>query len=139
MKAAIIALISGVLFSIGLVVSGMTNPSIVIGFLDIFGEWNYSLAFVMGGAIAVNLISFKYILSKPEPLCDTEHYVPTNTIIDKKLVIGSAIFGIGWGILGICPGPGVVNIVTLHPTAIGFIGSMIVGMVLFEKTKKLWG
>lgn len=138
MKGTLIAFLAGVMFAVGLVVSGMTNPEIVTGFLDIFGEWNYSLAFVMGGALLVNVIAFKVILSKPKPLCETQHYLPTNKLVDKKLVVGSILFGVGWGALGVCPGPGLVNLMTFEPTAVGFIVSMLVGMEIFNWTKKVW-
>ncbi|MDC1173925.1 YeeE/YedE family protein [Bacteriovoracaceae bacterium] len=123
----IISLISGIIFAIGLVISGMVNPEKVIGFLDIFREWDYSLAFVMGGAIGVNLLFYKLVLSK-KPLFADAHSLPLNKSIDKKLIIGSALFGIGWGLAGICPGPGIVNLVTLKTGAFWFVGSMLVGM-----------
>jgi uncharacterized membrane protein YedE/YeeE len=132
MMAAIIALTSGVLFALGLVISGMTDPKIVIGFLDIFGNWNYSLAFVMAGAVMVNLISFRWILSKSKPLCETKHYLPTNKLLDKSLIIGSALFGIGWGWTGICPGPGLVNLASLEVNAIVFVLSLVLGMEVFR-------
>ena len=126
----IISLISGVIFAVGLVISGMIDPNRVLGFLDIFGEWDYSLAFVMGGAVIINLVLFPFILSK-KPTCDDRHYMPERTDLDKRLIIGSALFGIGWGLVGICPGPGIVNLVTLDPKALIFIISMIVGMFVF--------
>jgi uncharacterized membrane protein YedE/YeeE len=137
MMQLILALLSGVIFAFGLVLSGMTNPSIVIGFLDVFGNWDYSLVFVMVGAIAFNFIAFK-VLVKKKPLCAPAHLLPTNTKVDKKLMIGSALFGIGWGIAGICPGPGIVNLVTNDSSAFLFVGSLIGGMVLFKFTEKFW-
>lgn len=137
MMQLLLSLISGMIFAIGLVLSGMTNPSVVIGFLDIFGNWNYALVFVMIGAISFNFIVFK-VLIKRKPICANSHFLPTNTAIDKKLIFGSAMFGIGWGIAGICPGPGIVNLVTNDSSAIIFIISLIAGMLLFKVTEKLW-
>lgn len=131
-----IALISGLLFSVGLVVSGMTNPKKVIGFLDIFGDWDYTLGFVMGGAVLVNLILFTYIL-KRDPVYHDSHDLPkSDTNITFSLIIGSAIFGVGWGLVGICPGPGIVNLVTLQPNSILFVGAMIVGMLIYKSLDK---
>lgn len=127
----LIGLVAGLVFGIGLVISGMTNPSKVIGFLDIFGDWDYSLAFVMGGAVLVNLILFKLIL-KRKPVLEDSHSLPTKFEIDKRLISGSALFGIGWGLVGICPGPGIVNLVTLNFNAVIFIISMVVGMAIFK-------
>lgn len=137
MMGLILSLISGIIFAVGLVVSGMVNPDKVIGFLDIFGNWDYALMFVMVGAVVFNFISFK-IVTRNKPWFGEKHFLPTNFDIDKKLVIGSALFGIGWGTLGICPGPGIVNLVTLNPTAFLFVGSMAVGVILFRYTEKFW-
>lgn len=126
-----IGLLAGSVFGVGLVISGMTNPSKVIGFLDIFGEWDYSLAFVMGGAVLINLLLFRFILSK-KPLLEKSHSLPSKFKIDKRLISGSALFGVGWGLVGICPGPGIVNLVTLNLNAVIFIISMIVGMIIFK-------
>ncbi len=131
MITVLFSLISGIVFAIGLVISGMVNPQKVIGFLDITGAWDYSLAFVMLGAIGVNFFLFKY-LTKRNPVCGTQHYLPTKTEIDRKLLLGSALFGIGWGLLGICPGPGIVNLITFDMTAFLFVGSMIVGMLVYK-------
>ncbi|MBT3585104.1 MAG: YeeE/YedE family protein [Halobacteriovoraceae bacterium] len=131
MKKNLIALLSGSIFSIGLVISGMTNPKKVIGFLDIFGDWDPSLVFVMAGAVVFNFISFRFIF-KRKPLCDTQHQLPANSSIDKKLVIGSIIFGIGWGLSGICPGPGIVNIITAKSEIFYFMTSLFLGIFLFS-------
>jgi uncharacterized membrane protein YedE/YeeE len=138
MKVFIVSLLSGIIFAFGLVISGMTNPDKVIGFLDILGQWNPSLIFVMVGAILFNFISFKILLKKEAPLCAQKYHLPENKSIDKKLLIGSSLFGIGWGILGICPGPGIVNLVTFNPSTLLFVLSMIVGMFLFKLTEKYW-
>ncbi len=127
MKFAV-SFVAGILFSIGLVISGMTNPNIVIGFLDIFGEWDMRLIFVMGGAVGVNLVLFRLILKRKRPLMSESFSLPTAKDIDFKLILGSVLFGVGWGIMGICPGPGIVNMVTAQPLFIVFIGCMLVGM-----------
>ena len=127
MKFAV-SFVAGILFSIGLVISGMTNPNIVIGFLDIFGEWDMRLIFVMGGAVGVNLVLFRLILKRKRPLMSESFSLPTVKDIDFKLILGSVLFGVGWGIMGICPGPGIVNMVTAQPLFIVFIGCMLVGM-----------
>jgi len=130
-----ISLLSGFVFSLGLVVSGMINPSKVKGFLDIFGNWDYSLAFVMGGAVIFNIISFK-ILKNKKPLCADSHFLPTKNKADRNLVIGAILFGAGWGLIGICPGPALVNIATLSTDIFIFIGAMLFGMVLFSLVEK---
>lgn len=131
----VISLIAGFLFSLGLILSGMTNPDKVIGFLDLFGNWDYSLAFVMGGAVGINAIIFPLVL-KRKPLFVSEFSLPSKKDIDKNLVIGAVLFGAGWGILGICPGPGLVNIATLDPSALLFVAAMIVGMLIHKFTVK---
>ena len=128
--------VSGFIFSLGLVISGMTNPDKVIGFLDIFGQWDYALVFVMGGAVIFNVVTFKFIKKKNSPLFGEKFEWPTSKDIDKKLVIGSTIFGIGWGIAGICPGPAIVNIVKMDERLLVFLASMFIGMVLYKFTAK---
>ncbi len=132
MKGIIVGLVSGVIFSFGLVYSGMTNPAKVIGFLDIFGAWDPSLAFVMGGAVCFNLISFHFIFKRKDPVLEESFDLPAKKDVDKKLLIGATVFGVGWGLIGICPGPSIVNLVTLHLNSFLFVGSMIVGMLVFK-------
>ncbi len=124
------AFISGGLFSIGLIISGMINPNKVIGFLDIFGQWDPDLAFVMGGAVVVNLITFPFLMKRKAPVCGGEMSLPQNTKVDAPLVVGSIIFGIGWGLVGICPGPGLVNMVTLRPKMLLFMVFLILGVLV---------
>ncbi len=126
--------IAGFVFSLGLVIAGMTNPDKVIGFLNLFGGWDYALAFVMGGAVIFNVVSFKFIKKRNSPLFGEKIEWPTAKHVDKKLIIGSTLFGLGWGIAGICPGPAIANIVTLDPKAMTFLGSMIIGMLIFKFT-----
>lgn len=131
----LISFSTGMLFSVGLVISGMTNPEIVLGFLDIFGEWNYALAFVMIGAVLVNLFLFKFILKRKKPLYENDFSLPNTKIIDKDLILGSAMFGIGWGLVGICPGPAIVNLVTFSMPAFLFFAAMIFGMLIFKNVR----
>lgn len=131
MKKEFLSLFSGVIFSIGLIISGMINPNIVKGFLDIFGDWNYSLIFVMAGAIGVNVITFHLILKK-KPLFSDSFNLPLKTQVDKNLIIGSMMFGAGWGIAGVCPGPAVVNVATFKVQILIFIAAMTIGMYLFK-------
>lgn len=133
MKGLVIAFFSGVLFSVGLVISGMTNPDKVLGFLDLFGQWDPSLVFVMLGAVVFNFFSFRFLSSR-QPYCAPQHYLPTKKEIDKKLLIGSSLFGIGWGLSGICPGPGLVNLITLQNGALIFVAMMLIGMFAYDKT-----
>jgi len=134
MKHPIVALISGMTFSVGLTISGMVNPAKVKGFLDLFGNWDYSLAFVMGGAVILNLLSFRYFLRR-KPFFSSEFFLPTKTQVDKRLVIGSILFGIGWGLIGVCPGPALVNVVKLEPGMFVFISMMLVGMLTHKFIK----
>lgn len=110
MKTVILALVSGIIFGLGLSLSQMINPNKVIGFLDIFGDWDPSLAFVMIGALGVSLISFRFILKRSTPLFEARFLLSDKTQIDKTLFIGAAIFGVGWGLSGYCPGPAVASL-----------------------------
>ena len=124
------ALCSGVLFGIGLALSGMTDTAKVRGFLDLFGDWVPDLAFVMGGAVAVTLVAFRVVLRRPQPLFDGVFHLPTSTHIDKPLVIGSALFGVGWGLYGYCPGPAISALAYLDWQTGLFVASMLAGMSL---------
>lgn len=129
----LIVLSLGILFSIGLGVSQMTNPNKVISFLDLTGNWDPSLAFVMVGGILTYLIGFKWIYPKfTKPALSFRFHIPTSLKIDSKLIIGSAIFGIGWGLSGFCPGPGITSIASGHLEAIYFFFSMALGVVIFH-------
>lgn len=122
----------GLLFGIGLMFSGMTDPSKVIGFLDVFGTWDPSLALVMGGAILVGFFAFTVAKKRTTTFLGGVMRLPTNTDIDKKLVIGSLMFGTGWGLAGFCPGPALVSMADGQPKALLFVVAMLVGMVGFE-------
>ncbi len=122
------ALLAGLVFGLGLVISEMINPAKVQNFLDVFGNWDLSLIFVMIGAIAVGLPGFRYLASRNQPLFADKFQLPTKTKIDSRLVIGSSIFGIGWGMIGFCPGPLITAAPLLAVSALIFIPAMVVGM-----------
>ncbi|HZZ93654.1 MAG TPA: DUF6691 family protein [Usitatibacter sp.] len=126
---------AGLLFGAGLLVSGMANPAKVVGFLDIFGAWDPSLALVMGGAVGVGLVGFAFASRRATSALGLPMYLSANQRIDRRLVLGAAVFGVGWGLAGFCPGPALVSLATGSPKAILFVGSMLAGMALFE----LWG
>lgn len=130
MKPAVTALTAGSLFGVGLAVSGMTLPAKVIGFLDVTGHWDPTLAFVMAGAIAVHFILFRLILRRRAPIFDSHFHVPTRRDIDLRLIGGAALFGVGWGLAGQCPGPALTNLATGAPSAFLFVATMAAGMVI---------
>lgn len=127
------ALICGVLFGVGLAMSGMTDTAKVQGFLDIFGEWIPDLAFVMGGAVLITLALTHVILRRSTPLFADKFYLPGKTGIDRRLVLGSLCFGIGWGLYGYCPGPAIASLSYLDWNAYVFVAAMLCGMLLAEK------
>ena len=129
MKLIIIALISGILFGTGLALSQMTNPTKVLNFLDITGNWDPSLILVMAGALAVTTLCFRQILKQPAPLFDKQFYLANKSAIDKPLLIGAAIFGIGWGISGYCPGPSVAGLGLGNFEALVMVGSIYAGII----------
>jgi uncharacterized membrane protein YedE/YeeE len=132
----LIAAFSGLLFGIGLMVSEMVNPARVLGFLDLFnGRWDPTLAFVMGGGLLVSIPGYAFARSKGHPVCAESFSNPTATAIDRPLILGAVLFGIGWGLVGLCPGPALVNIVSLQPQALLFVVAMLAGMYLFKTTR----
>lgn len=126
------ALGAGLVFGIGLIFAGMTDPSKVISFLDVAGQWDPSLAFVMGGAIFVGLFAFRKAKRRDTSLLGEIMRIPTSQVITKPLVIGSVLFGTGWGLGGFCPGPGVTALGTGNPKAAIFVIGMVAGMLIFE-------
>jgi uncharacterized membrane protein YedE/YeeE len=122
----------GLVFGLGLMLAGMTNPGKVIGFLDLAGPWDPSLAFVMGGAIAVGALAFALARRRTVAFLGGAMHLPTARDIDRRLVLGSLGFGAGWGLAGFCPGPAVVALATGHPKAVVFVAAMLAGMALFE-------
>lgn len=128
----IAAWLAGLVFGLGLIVSGMANPAKVLGFLDLAGRWDPSLAFVMGGAIAVGLLAFAVARKRTTSYLGLEMRLPQARHIDRRLVGGSVLFGIGWGIAGFCPGPGLVALGMGESKAVVFVVAMLVGMGVFE-------
>jgi uncharacterized protein len=122
-------LVTGLIFGVGLVVSGMTQPAKVLGFLDIFGRWDPTLAFVMVGALIVAAPGFYFARRRSRPLIAARFRWPTRADVDAPVVVGSAIFGVGWGLVGLCPGPAIANLATLMPQIAVFVATMAVGMI----------
>ena len=124
--------IVGLLFGCGLLLSGMTDPGKVLGFLDLAGSWDPSLALVMGGAIAVGFFAFALAKRRTTSFFGGALHLPTSKDIDKRLVIGGLLFGAGWGLAGFCPGPGIVSMAAGQPKALMFVLAMLLGMGVFE-------
>ena len=133
----IASLFCGLVFGAGLLISGMVQPTKVLGFLDIFGAWDPSLAVVMVAALAVSVPGFRLASGRSQPLLDTHSFWPTKRDIDSPLVVGAALFGIGWGLVGLCPGPALESLATLSPGIIAFVAAMAGGMALHDFWQKL--
>ncbi|WP_236250372.1 YeeE/YedE family protein [Microbulbifer sp. ALW1] len=131
-KAALSAFVSGLIFSFGLLLSGMANPEKVLGFLDLFGAWDPSLALVMGGAIAVGLPAFAIAKKREQAVLGGPMNLPGKRELDKRLLLGSLVFGIGWGLAGFCPGPGIVATGALETGGLVFVLAMVTGMLVFR-------
>lgn len=126
------AFLVGLVFGFGLVISGMTRPEKVIGFLDILGGWDPSLILVMGAALPVHFLSYRWIRGRNSPLFDAVWHYPTSREVNKNLVIGSAMFGMGWGLGGFCPGPAITAAASFNSTVLIFVGAMSVGMLAHQ-------
>ena len=131
------ALLSGLLFGIGLIFSGMSDPSKVIGFLDISGSWDSSLAFVLGGAVLVGLLVFPFASKRSKSILGEIMHLPTATQIDRRLVLGSVTFGVGWGLAGYCPGPALASLAQGGLKPLLFVVAMLLGMGLFEVLERM--
>ena len=127
-----VAWLAGLIFGLGLIVSGMSNPAKVLGFLDLAGAWDPSLAFVMIGAISVGAVAFAFARKRTVSLLGAEMNLPTSRRIDRRLVAGSLIFGVGWGIAGFCPGPGLVALGMGEIKALVFVVAMLAGMGIYQ-------
>lgn len=134
--SALFALFAGLVFGIGLMLSGMSNPAKVQGFLDLAGRWDPSLAFVMAGAIAVGVVAFAIAGRRSRSFLGLPMQLPTASVVTPRLVLGSAAFGIGWGLAGFCPGPALVALGAGYPKALGFVAAMVVGMLVFELAER---
>ena len=132
MSKLILSLLSGLVFGLGLIVSGMSNPAKVLGFLDLAGAWDPSLALVMGGAIAVAMPAFWLARRRSTALLGEPIQLPVSRRIDRRLLLGSLAFGAGWGIAGFCPGPALVSLLAGQGKAWIFVAAMLAGMVIFE-------
>jgi uncharacterized membrane protein YedE/YeeE len=122
----------GLLFGLGLLVSGMTDPSKVLGFLDLFGQWDPSLALVMGGAIGVGVFAFALAKKRTLSFLGDAMRMPTSSQIDRRLIVGALMFGSGWGLAGFCPGPALISLAAGQPKAAAFVVFMGLGMIIFE-------
>ena len=127
-----IAFIVGLVFGLGLILAGMTDPSKVLGFLDLAGDWDPSLALVMGGAVVVGLAGFQVAARRRRTLLGDAMRLPTATRIDRRLVLGSLAFGAGWGLAGFCPGPALASLATGGAKVLLFTGAMLAGMIVYE-------
>jgi hypothetical protein len=127
----------GLIFGAGLLISGMTQPEKVLGFLDIFGAWDATLAFVMAGAVAVTTIGFTLARRRSAPVLAPKYQWPTRDDIDTPLAVGAILFGVGWGLVGICPGPALVNLAGLSQPIVVFVVAMAVGMLGYERYRTL--
>ena len=130
---SLFALVSGLVFGLGLIASGMTDPAKVKGFLDLFGAWDPSLALVMGGAIAVGVFAFAAARRRTRSWTGDLMEIPSSTVIDRRLIVGGVLFGIGWGIGGFCPGPALVAMASGLSSAWLFVVAMLAGMVLHDR------
>ena len=132
----IASLLCGLVFGAGLLISGMVQPTKVLGFLDIFGAWDPSLAVVMAAALAVSIPGFRLASGRSRPLLETQSFWPTKNRIDRPLVVGATLFGVGWGLVGLCPGPALESLATLSPGILVFVAAMAGGMTLHDFWQK---
>lgn len=137
MKAAVVSFVSGIVFAIGLGISGMTRPSKVIGFLDFAGAWDLSLAFVMLGAISVFFVAYRLSRRMHTPLLAPQFSIPKRTDLDAQLIVGAAIFGAGWGLGGFCPGPAITSLASGAMPVVVFVASMAAGIYLHATWQSL--
>lgn len=133
MSRAFSAFAAGLVFGLGLVLAEMTNPAKVLAFLDLFGDWDPSLAFVMASALAVTALGYRLAWRRPAPLLAPEFQVPVATRIDRRLLIGATLFGAGWGLVGLCPGPALAVVTMAGPKALVFVAAMVAGMVARDR------
>ena len=139
MARNISALIAGLIFGLGLTISQMVNPAKVISFLDVFGHWDPSLAFVMIGGLLVTAVGFRLVTGRQQPLFADRFLIPTNRLIDTRLAIGSILFGVGWGLVGLCPGPAVAAVTVGGVPVFVFVLSMVAGAFLYERFDETGG
>lgn len=135
MSRLLLSFFAGGLFGLGLLISQMTNPQKVLAFLDVFGAWDPSLAFVMGGALAVTALGYRVILRRPAPALDADFHIPERSRMDARLIGGGALFGIGWGLVGLCPGPAFSSLSFGGMPTLVFVGSMLIPMLAIRRFK----
>lgn len=131
-----VAFVCGALFGVGLVISDMANPARVLAFLDIAGDWDGSLALVMAGALLPSALAYRRVIRRGTPLLAARLHIPERGPVDRRLVIGAALFGIGWGLAGICPGPAIVLLATAQPYALVFFAALLVGIALHARLSR---
>lgn len=132
------AFLFGVVFALGLGLAGMTQPSRIVGFLDVTGDWDPTLLFVMVGAVGLAGLSFPWVLRRRRPLLNPSFRLPERSAVDLRLLLGAAVFGIGWGLSGYCPGPALVSLVSGAEPVIVFVFSMMIGLLLGRWTREVW-
>ncbi len=137
MMRHILTYLTGVIFGTGIVLSGMSNPSKVLNFFDFAGIWDPSLAFVMGAAVVVAFIGYRFVLRRPKPVFEARFDIPASRTIDMRLIAGSAVFGVGWGVAGFCPGGAIPAVSTLNPSVLIFVASLIAGMLLARSIMRI--
>ncbi len=135
-RGALSAFAAGLVFGLGIIVSALADPAQVLAFLDVAGAWNASLLFTMGASVAVGLVPFGFASRRDSTLLGRRLNLPTATVIDRRLVIGGVLFGIGWGLAGICPGPGIVVLGMGSTQAALFVVAMVLGMALFDRAER---
>ena len=133
------ALLAGLIFGAGLSISGMTDRHRVLGFLDVAGAWDPTLVFVMGGAVLVTLITFRFVLQRPRPVLEQQFHLPSKKQVDAPIIVGAAVFGIGWGLAGYCPGPALASLTSLTLNPIVFCIALIVGSLLAKRIQRRTG
>ncbi len=139
MGSKLMALVAGLVFGIGLTVSQMVNPAKVLAFLDVTGNWDPSLAFVMGGALLVTFVGYRLAWRRPKPLLGERFALPTARQIDLPLIAGAVLFGVGWGLVGLCPGPAIAALTLGGWPVLLFVGAMVAGMALAEGLSRRQG
>ncbi|CAK0774257.1 YeeE/YedE family protein [Azospirillaceae bacterium] len=133
MRSTMVGLAAGVLFGVGLAVSGMTDPRVVLGFLDVRGDWNPALLFVLGGAVGITTLGYQAIFRRGRPFLTDCFSLPAKTVVDLRLVIGAVVFGVGWGLAGYCPGPALGALTAGNPGVVVFVGAMAAGVFLGKR------
>ena len=131
--SAVVSVLAGGLFGVGLTLAAMVNPHKVLNFLNLFGHWDPSLALVMGGGVAVTLVSFRWVLGREKPVVAEQFSLPTRLTIDRKLVIGSVLFGVGWGLAGYCPGPAIAALGFGSTEPWLFVAAMFLGSFCYQR------